>query len=674
MVKKVLFMISLLVATSQVKLYAQETIKGHFRIQNGYGITANNGQNNDKGYVQVTDLLWAAPNQTADQVKTEAGSVIYVNAQKQTDGRYKIIDLRSQGVEVIGGEQRKPYTEFLQSFQNGEWNDADTRNSNLRDIINEGYLRWGRAAIESGLILVANVLDQHKSDGAQNATALTAGFNQAVAEDMDIDMYLTPTTLTNGTEAYLFNVHTLKLQNVADYVAANQTQFGYAFEAMRQLMKNSIGRTGEDIQASDITLLNKIGYPYPDSLKINPYQEADGSTTYALTYEYIFSHPELLFYWLKLNTYKFLTTDQFDNAIKAMAGANGAQVLSVVQAIRGRFAGSSLENYFNRIHWDTDYYLIDGTVSAGTVEGTPGDTYTYMGRFGVANNNKDKSYYAPEIETAKDGAKWVMKQVDADDNYYGITANSTLQGRDGKYYTTLYVDFPIDVAKSQAANSEMRFWTISGASYNQTVENDGTSTNYTFLPLTEITTYVPARTPIIVETNSTAAADNKIVPSADDAAMTATTTVYPDFYGACFNVGKTNASDNYGQLIEQVIQKMFGYAPNALTTELATRYGINADGTIYTLNKNSKDTYNPMGFYKYTGTSLAANKAFLVPSTSAPSKFYIGFPESTGTTAIQNINAGETQKTYEYYDLQGRRVSKPTHGVYIVNGKKVIIK
>ena len=30
--------------------------------------------------------------------------------------------------------------------------------------------------------------------------------------------------------------------------------------------------------------------------------------------------------------------------------------------------------------------------------------------------------------------------------------------------------------------------------------------------------------------------------------------------------------------------------------------------------------------------------------------------------------------TIHYYDLQGRRVLQPTKGMYIVNGKKVVIK
>ena len=42
-------------------------------------------------------------------------------------------------------------------------------------------------------------------------------------------------------------------------------------------------------------------------------------------------------------------------------------------------------------------------------------------------------------------------------------------------------------------------------------------------------------------------------------------------------------------------------------------------------------------------------------------------------TGIQNIK-GKTQNDGIYYDLSGRRVEKPTKGIYIVNGKKVIIK
>ena len=43
------------------------------------------------------------------------------------------------------------------------------------------------------------------------------------------------------------------------------------------------------------------------------------------------------------------------------------------------------------------------------------------------------------------------------------------------------------------------------------------------------------------------------------------------------------------------------------------------------------------------------------------------------TTGIQSVN-GSGLKVNDYFDLQGRRVAQPTRGLYIVNGKKVVIK
>lgn len=89
-----------------------DVIQGYFRAQNGYGWTENNASQTDNlgnSFVQVTDYIWAVPNQTADQVKTEAGSIIYLYAKKVTDstdpdyGNYKIINMRSQGIDVVGG-------------------------------------------------------------------------------------------------------------------------------------------------------------------------------------------------------------------------------------------------------------------------------------------------------------------------------------------------------------------------------------------------------------------------------------------------------------------------------------------------------------------------------------------------------------------------------------------
>ncbi len=68
---------------------------------------------------------------------------------------------------------------------------------------------------------------------------------------------------------------------------------------------------------------------------------------------------------------------------------------------------------------------------------------------------------------------------------------------------------------------------------------------------------------------------------------------------------------------------------------------------------------------------LAANKAYLaVPTVGAPEFFGFG----SDVTGIDAVNGSELKVNGEYYNLAGQRVANPTKGLYIVNGKKVVIK
>ena len=69
---------------------------------------------------------------------------------------------------------------------------------------------------------------------------------------------------------------------------------------------------------------------------------------------------------------------------------------------------------------------------------------------------------------------------------------------------------------------------------------------------------------------------------------------------------------------------------------------------------------------------LGANKAYLaVPTgTGAPSFFLF----SGETTGINTLNVERETLNSEFYNLAGQRVAQPTKGLYIVNGKKVVIK
>ena len=96
-----------------------------------------------------------------------------------------------------------------------------------------------------------------------------------------------------------------------------------------------------------------------------------------------------------------------------------------------------------------------------------------------------------------------------------------------------------------------------------------------------------------------------------------------------------------------------------------------APGNVYVLNyKNTKG----LAFYKLSSNgTIKANRAYLlVPSGSSVSAQEF-FAFDATVTGVDNINAQDSEEK-KVYDLQGRRIAKPAKGVYIVNGKKVIMK
>ena len=98
--------------------------------------------------------------------------------------------------------------------------------------------------------------------------------------------------------------------------------------------------------------------------------------------------------------------------------------------------------------------------------------------------------------------------------------------------------------------------------------------------------------------------------------------------------------------------------------------GVTAADPSTTYVLNYKDGIG-VGFYKLTsGKTLGVGKAYLnYPSSNA--REFFGFDDTTG---INDVRGQKEDVRGEYYDLQGRRVSQPTKGLYIVNGKKVVIK
>ncbi len=98
---------------------------------------------------------------------------------------------------------------------------------------------------------------------------------------------------------------------------------------------------------------------------------------------------------------------------------------------------------------------------------------------------------------------------------------------------------------------------------------------------------------------------------------------------------------------------------------------VDANSVFYRLTMHN-DTQ--IGFWwgaaEGAAFSVAANKAYLaVPKQQAARQ---GFAFSGETTGMASVNASAAANNY--YNLQGQRVENPAKGLYIVNGKKVVIK
>lgn len=130
----------------------------------------------------------------------------------------------------------------------------------------------------------------------------------------------------------------------------------------------------------------------------------------------------------------------------------------------------------------------------------------------------------------------------------------------------------------------------------------------------------------------------------------------PAFASDDFIAAKDNGA--HGELPNNYLE---GVAAATLVSSLT------ADGSsIYVL-------YNDE-FVKTTSGTIKANRCYLPISMNVNARLAISFADDDNeTTAIENVNR-ETITNNNYYDMQGRKVAQPAKGLYIVNGKKVVIK
>jgi hypothetical protein len=86
------------------------------------------------------------------------------------------------------------------------------------------------------------------------------------------------------------------------------------------------------------------------------------------------------------------------------------------------------------------------------------------------------------------------------------------------------------------------------------------------------------------------------------------------------------------------------------------------NGASYTLSGDK--------FVRKSNASVSANQAYYVAALDAAT-LPIAL-ENGGETGIDDVEGADGKGVF--YDLGGRRVAKPESGIYVLNGKKVLVK
>lgn len=120
-----------------------------------------------------------------------------------------------------------------------------------------------------------------------------------------------------------------------------------------------------------------------------------------------------------------------------------------------------------------------------------------------------------------------------------------------------------------------------------------------------------------------------------------------------------------GEFTGVVTTGVADFESNDLIANTEAKTVTRADN-IYVLNN-----VEGIGFYPFVGT-LTVGKAHLVIDGGNARTIKIAFGgDTTGITNVENAAAGESKV---WHTLSGVRVQNPTKGLYIVDGKKVVVK
>lgn len=98
---------------------------------------------------------------------------------------------------------------------------------------------------------------------------------------------------------------------------------------------------------------------------------------------------------------------------------------------------------------------------------------------------------------------------------------------------------------------------------------------------------------------------------------------------------------------------------------------ITSYDNLYILNKINDN----VGFYKAAdGKKVGANRCYLTANGVASHARGLEISFDDEVTGLNEVRGKKEEVRSDYFNLAGQRVAQPTKGLYIVNGKKVIVK
>ena len=125
--------------------------------------------------------------------------------------------------------------------------------------------------------------------------------------------------------------------------------------------------------------------------------------------------------------------------------------------------------------------------------------------------------------------------------------------------------------------------------------------------------------------------------------------------GAIFAEAYTGATQEFANLLKGCSELT---AVETLTADGSSIYVLYNDEFV----KTTKGSIKPFRCYLELGAEVVAAEGRL------------SIVEDNDVTALKLVNSEERIVNSEVYDLQGRKVNQPAKGLYILNGKKVVIK